>query len=126
MAGILTIDRSKWRRGEIGEGWTGLLNRQGFMCCLGFDAPACGLTPDQICDRSYPADVERIRQRSIPNHWLTTRLNRLGQHPQVVRAAMDLNDSPLISEAEREARLIPILKELGWDEVRFVDGPEAV
>ncbi len=62
-----TIDRSKWRTGghsenKTGEGGTALLNKEGFMCCLGFmslqqeDNPA---TEDMIRNYGWPCNVEK-------------------------------------------------------------------
>lgn len=48
----LIIDRSKWRTGRDIINETGnstlLLNHEGFMCCLGFDALRCGIEPEDI------------------------------------------------------------------------------
>src|SRR6478736_6393894 len=48
----VVIDRAKWHRGKGGPG-SKLITFDGKMCCLGFDALACGLKHDDInlvCD----------------------------------------------------------------------------
>lgn len=61
MNRVLTIDRAKWRCGGSNknseQGYTQLLNDKDFMCCLGFDALACGYTKPQIIGRHYPSSL---------------------------------------------------------------------
>lgn len=66
-AKVLVIDRRKWRRGGDGVmcmlndkfGGTALLNDRGKMCCLGFDAKACGVPRSIILKEGMPDDVVR-------------------------------------------------------------------
>jgi hypothetical protein len=143
---VLTIDRSKWRRGQgtsqgddrakagIGLGVTMLLNSQGYMCCLGFDALACGVSkglileqpdPDEFLSQNvYDSDDKDELRELLGEAVYDIYRNRFGsddnsRHP--VARAMKVNDIADLTEAEREAQLIPILKELGWDDVVFVD-----
>jgi hypothetical protein len=123
---VLIIARSKWRRGgavddkagvnKDGLGLTYLLNSQGYMCCLGFDALACGLSTEQILNRTCP---DSLTLDGIPDEYLNRTEHESPSHP--VRRAIEINDACNLSDQEREAQLIPILKELGWDDVVFVN-----
>lgn len=50
----LTIDRTKWLRGE-GTGNSALLReKDGKMCCVGFYCLALGKTKEEISERKWP------------------------------------------------------------------------
>ena len=51
----LTIDRSKWLRGEANSCL--LRPSDGKMCCLGFYALSVGLSPEKITDISTPVGI---------------------------------------------------------------------
>jgi hypothetical protein len=53
-----TIDRSKWGRG-CGDGIL-LSPDDGKMCCLGFYALACGVSPSSINNQGFPSDVAAL------------------------------------------------------------------
>lgn len=57
----LTIDCDTWLRGYQSE----LRDGDGHMCCLGFDALACGFAPDQIRGHSSPLDLTDHETQSI-------------------------------------------------------------
>ena len=129
----LVIDRSKWRRGGRALngrfGMTALLNADtGLMCCLGFDALACGVPRERLIGCSVPS---ALRVSALPPDYINTRLRKADDvdddfiNSTLVEQAMRVNDGESFhSDAERECELIPILKQLGWDEVVFVDGPQ--
>lgn len=117
MKKVLTIVRSKWLRGE--GGLVSYLRRpeDGKMCCLGFDALACGFTPAQITGREDPRTLAEVMD--VPADYETTRCS---PNYRTIFDAMDINDNIEISDSEREERLIPLLKKIGgYDEVCFVD-----
>lgn len=124
---VLTIVRSRWGRGIGFDSY--LLNpytKQ--MCCLGFDAIACGLTEDEIASRTSPGDFAAYLNYEPPTdvqrNYFANRLNGPGgssANNKIVGKAMTINDNPDITDTEREALLIPLLKQLGWDDVVFVD-----
>lgn len=117
---VLTIERSLWVRGggrtRYLYGDAALLNEKGRMCCLGFDALACGLQQEDILHVEMPAD---IISKVVTKEYYETRMN-VYTNSAVCRAQI-LNDDRNITDEEREAQLIPVLKELGWDEVVFID-----
>lgn len=58
----LTLDYSKWICGEggphqVGKGQVALLNRDGFMCCLGQWSLQLGCSEDLILGRGEPGEV---------------------------------------------------------------------
>lgn len=122
----LVIDRSRWRRGAMAtdsepKGTTRLLNNKGFMCCLGFDALACGLSEDQILGVTAPSLLipkGRIDQGTHAEY-VESRCG-LCCKDTPVHSAMVANDSDTISEATREKRVRAALRKLGWDKVIFV------
>jgi hypothetical protein len=142
----LVIDRSRWLRGET-EGV--LLNDDGRMCCLGFEALRIGLTAREIryggnittlecwCGREEKQHL--MREVDYPG-WLgdffTSRTDvGYAQHsnrtdlpqPYPMGSAEDaltiINDCPDVDDATREAWLTEGFRALGGIEVEFVDGP---
>lgn len=121
---VLTIVRSKWIRG--GDPSTALLTSDGKMCCLGFDALACGFTEDQICYKPTPAQMVRFLPEGfeLPDHYrnrivgydLGTVCNAFW-----VEDAIHYNDDSDLDDAEREELVRGALIKLGWDDVVFVD-----
>ncbi len=139
---VLTIQRSKWRcggsehisaheAGRRGAGVSRLLNDEGFMCCLGFDAVACGLPPTRILGVIDPESMATVSPLSVqpplPVRYIRRRLVksayswRTYDNSPIIRRAMVINDDEGLTHAQRERKLRPVLKELGYDRVRFVD-----
>jgi hypothetical protein len=128
---ILTIERATWRRGGGSVclsdrlGPTRLLNDKGLMCCLGFDALACGIPREHILGQFDPESLLRgkyqppQRDEDIPVEYINTRIVDFENAPAVV-AAMSANDDSDISEEVREIRVRAALIQLGWDDVKFV------
>ena len=58
------IDRSRWaRKDQLGlntNGVSQLLNPEGGMCCLGFYARACGVSPDKILNMGSPPSIPNV------------------------------------------------------------------
>lgn len=53
------IDRSKWKTGICGLGATRLLNKEGFMCCLGFISKA-------VLRKRKKNSTKSIKNKSTP------------------------------------------------------------
>lgn len=124
---VLVIERSKWRRGgpDGGDGVTRLLNDRGLMCCLGFDALACGVPKAVILNMIDPESL--VGNRLVPEGYFKGRVveaeegDREEVNSQAINDAISVNDDPGLSDGDREDRLAPILTELGWDDVVFID-----
>lgn len=115
---ILKIDRKKWLRGE-GEPLSFLLREHdGKMCCLGFDAIACGFKPEQI--RGYKTLPSALGSaHELPSHYV----NPNGGNHLINSVFSDLyayNDSSRLSEGEREKHLTQLFAKLDI-EVQFHD-----
>lgn len=124
--GVLVIDRSRWRRGGSkfdGQfGRTHLLNNKGMMCCLGFDALACGVLKKDIFEVANPVDVGGEK---VPDAYINTRGWKRGSVEEyAVQNAISANDDQYLSEPEREIKIRGYLMKLGWKDVVFVDGKE--
>jgi hypothetical protein len=104
------INRSKWRCGgdalnKIGLGDTFLLNKEGYMCCLGQIALQCGLPADLILNVLEPVDthmlVEPLTGKAFsPYNFMAC------QNTVLSKDAMMINDDPELTKAEREEALI--------------------
>ena len=125
---VLVIDRSKWARGEYTERESGrddfggkryLLDRDGMMCCLGFDALAMGLAPKAILNKGTPLCVPQNARGY--KKYAVNRIDDGRRHTEVVANAMNVNDDDRLSESAREKKLAPILKRLGYNDVQFVN-----
>lgn len=112
----LTIDRKTWLRGVLpedrlsGEGGE-LLSYQGYKCCLGFDALACGVPEEFLLKVPGPSTLIKSHQEfsDILAHQFT-RLQHddpgySTAHRWWMEAAMDINDSIYFKEEERETLL---------------------
>lgn len=134
---ILTIERAKWRRGgdtdDLCErfGDTQLRAPNGMMCCLGFDAIACGLSPDSLIGVADPKDIGRDTLWSHLDYVQTRLIERRSEdedeHPSTwwtlqdaVGEAIRHNDAKDITDDERETLIRADLMALGWDDVVFV------
>lgn len=99
----LIIDRSKWRTGEgsfseTGKGDTQLLNKQGFMCCLGFRCNQMGIPKKDLLNKGTPealADLYNIADliEGDEDGWGNTKF---------AKEAVHLNDSIRLTSKERE------------------------
>jgi hypothetical protein len=130
MSKVLTIERSKWRRGGTNSaeemerlGETNLLNEKGLMCCLGFDAIACGISPAHILNKPNPAGVIESYKDSVPNGYAQARLSDdiSMWHTEAVSDAIRANDAFGIPDDVREQRVREALLRLGYSDVIFID-----
>jgi hypothetical protein len=114
---VLTIERAKWLRGRQSL----LLDDSGHMCCLGFDAIACGVSADLLCGAGTPYGALIGRADRAPASYVASRLRGADMsHVAAVSDAMLHNDAAGLSEDERERVVRKDLMQLGWDDVVFV------
>jgi hypothetical protein len=142
-----TIDRSKWRCGgskstmflllgvvmehcEVipdnvkGSGGTCLLNRDGFMCCLGQICMQCGVSADDILNKSSPSYLEHVSKtatlellaapvRDVPRYTseLTPTNEYIFRNTNLSTHAMKINDNNSTTPATKEKLLIDLFKE---------------
>jgi hypothetical protein len=113
----LRINRKRWARGSK-NGNSELLNSEGNMCCLGFACRKLGLKPDDILNMGTPASAVALLETS-KHAMLDPLVTKQMCNRAAVRLAVYENDDTLISDDVREARLVPILAQLGF-KVSFV------
>lgn len=131
----LTIVRSKWLRGKPTNSM--LLNCNGDMCCLGFLSIAQGFTEQEIKGVQTPADLIDRGTKSIDDFSEDTKFlvrksfisDEESEEPitseyfinsDVCCALMQTNDSPSITDKEREEMLTYYFSDQDI-EVEFVD-----
>ena len=104
----VVIDRAKWHRGKGGPG-SKLITFDGKMCCLGFDALACGLKHDDINLRCDPAGtgfgIPGLVDITDAPLWSAEDRKQF-MDSEVCREMMEINDSESTTDEEREAALI--------------------
>ena len=105
MKDYLIIDRSKWRTGgdfsnnATGKGDTHLLNKQGFMCCLGFRCNQMGIPKKDLLDQPTPEhlaesyDIPDLIKGDDYDGWQDTKFTN---------EAIRINDDNCITSKERE------------------------
>jgi len=112
------IDRSKWRCGDFGQnakglGDTSLLNKEGYMCCLGHIARQLKWPKDKILERGCPDGVcldslhvnkSVLLSKDDDHGWFDSDFTRL---------AIEINDDNDLSQKTRERRLVRLGKKYG-------------
>lgn len=126
----LIIDRSRWRTGGgqfapeafttkniTGEGFTQLLNEEGYMCCLGFACIQSGVPKERLLHSGTPSSlgdyIDWKDLRLLIPHLVVGGVNTLFS-----AKAMSLNDDQTIDSSERERRITKHFAEIGT-EVEF-------
>jgi hypothetical protein len=104
----LIIDRSKWRTGSNGENQTGkgetlLLNRSGYMCCLGFMCVQSGIEKRACLGIGMPSDLNQDLFNNISILVDLTEYNICAT--DFSDDAMDINDAEDLTSKEREELL---------------------
>lgn len=124
----VTIDRSKWRTGlnstnQTGEGRTALLNKEGYMCCLGFCMAASKVAKKNLLDISAPSgclnqhaiDPNKAMRssgvRALTEESLTTCL----KNSEFAFDAMAINDSTKSTPKEKEKAILELFKDSVFD-----------
>jgi hypothetical protein len=107
----LIIDRGKWRNGGRGYnhkyGITKLLNKEGFMCCLGFFCVQIdNMKLNEILDIPNPVglDSNLVGYDGLTKPW--------------AHSAIQINDDDSLPQEIREKRIHEIFKDYGYD-VKF-------
>lgn len=108
------IDRSTWRCGgdkkpsKKGRGDTRLLNKQGFMCCLGSCALQVGADKTSIKNFYLPKDTKLVlpvlTKEENNGDWKFVKDSKLSY------TAVCINDRDDISQKEREHKLKMLFK----------------
>ncbi len=110
---VITIDRSKWRTGREGPnssgvGRTSLLNKEGYMCCLGFFCLQRGIEEVYLGGIYTPYSINPLLFNKIPELLFGSDMNS-----DFTWDAMSVNDNDLLTREDRENKLIELFKEEG-------------
>ena len=125
----LTIDRTKWLRGESGMDSYLLHPQRGLMCCLGFYCVAKGIPESEFLQVGSPASVCRISEGVFFNNLedLVDFETHDGDDHQkyennrICNKLMLANDHDWVMDSkEREEELTNLFKKIDVD-VEFVD-----
>jgi hypothetical protein len=130
----LTIQRSKWLRGQTDCRPTGLLlSRTGKMCCLGFYALACGFEEKHIKNIPGPQELQNsfhyrtesvyggfIKKRKEEIEWDTKLLTSNDENSNLAYSLMDINDNYSMDEETREQEIKQGFLKMGV-KVKFED-----
>ena len=115
----LRINRAKWRCGKNhynwhGQGTTMLLNKEGFMCCLGFRCRLSGATSHDLLNTCTPEAMARHRPLLLVKDGYATLFTR---------RAIFINDGDMTRNT-RECRLSTLAAEHGevWEFYGKYDG----
>jgi len=110
----LVLDVAKWRCGgkkcQKGEGDTLLLNKEGYMCCLGqFTKQLIDVSDEEICNASTPQEL----QRKIPV--LTKKDEDQYINTYLAMNAMNINDNELTTPREKIEKLKKLFAQHGYE-----------
>lgn len=116
-----TIDADKWICGDeaspkgcsLGEGFTEMKNKQGYMCCLGQIMRQQGVVDDDLESCGDPRDVryEIMRHSKVAYKNKADLLTRnflfdnKGRNSHLATSAMEINDDPSTTIGEKVNKL---------------------
>ncbi len=89
-----TIDVDKWvcgewKLGKHSRGSSMLLNRQGYMCCLGQICQQSGIKKSRLEHQYGPEGLDKTRRRKVP---FLINNNSISLCSDLASEAMDIND----------------------------------
>lgn len=115
------IDRSILRCGGTaghGPGVTSLLNKEGFMCCLGQIGLQCGVPKEELLSKAEPRCISNEHGERIKFLLEYSRITTQNHNSVLAKEAMEINDYG-ISFRQRESRLKKLFDKYGY-EIQFV------
>ena len=114
-----TVKRNKWVSGtssspdtKVGEGGSKLLNKQGYMCCLGFCAKQLGAKKKELLGAGQPCSL--LQNLPVINKKVKCYLG--GEYignTVLSEEAMYINDNGDLSPQQREKKLTSLFKKFG-------------
>ena len=132
----VTIDRSKWLRGEGSPGSRLIRERDKKQCCIGFVCLTAGIPANGILGRGSPMQVDIYKlgpwdfKQDNDTMFAAFALNDAIDGHRPDSGGLTSNallrtkglDGEIVDDADREARLTKFLATVGI-ELTFVDGP---
>ncbi len=107
----LTIDESKWVRGNVG-GESALLNEAGNMCCLGFLSKSCGVPTEALAGTAMPDNLSPNHRSQLPAQLFDTD-PRFQAGSDWTTEAADINDDDQLRLSSRRQRLVKHFEKIG-------------
>lgn len=122
----VTIDRSKWRTGNMsknqtGRGFTELLNAQGYMCCLGFCLQASKVAKKYLSSSNTPMRAVYAAKLQgkvkLDNLFRSQGVKALAYREEIIvntdltSQAMRINDNVLTTPKQKEKELLELFKD---------------
>ena len=101
------VNRKRWGRGT-GDG---SLLRDGKMCCLGFVCRKVGLSAEEIKHTGEPIDV--VVGEKVPKAMRGLYNKKLDGRSKVCRALVRYNDDSVLSDKQREKKIISYGRKAG-------------
>jgi hypothetical protein len=129
----VTIDRTRWRTGDLstnrtGEGYTQLLNQEGYMCCLGFCLKASKVAKKYLAFSNTPMRAVRAAQLKgevkNANLFRSQGVQALVDSTDIVAntdltsKAIRINDNALTTPKQKEKELLELFKDSVF-EIKF-------
>jgi hypothetical protein len=125
----VTIDRSKWRTGlnstnQTGEGRTELLNKEGYMCCLGFCMAASKVAKKNLLDASAPSGClnqfaidpnKAMRSSGVRALTEKSPTSPIFKNSEFAFDAMKINDSVRSTPKQKEEAILELFKDSVFD-----------
>lgn len=111
------LDVAKWKcgrtgRNALGDGLTGLLNPEGFSCCLGQFAQQMGVPEKYLKGCSYPSSVSR-KDQAFLNY--DESFIHEGFDTDLTECCTRINDDTLTTVREKIAMLEIVLNQNGHE-----------
>lgn len=103
------VQRSKWLRGDPMN--SALLDEDGCRCCLGFVSSQCGVPDRHMLERATPSVILHSTE---PVVGVLVQATARRKHTELARHAIPLNDSAMLTDDEREAKLAALFAEHGY------------
>lgn len=133
----LIIDRARWRTGGhetlgdsviTGIGQTRLLNKEGYMCCLGFACEQSGVPKDALLNKASPSCISEESEEFthgydkalLNSKLLSQNVEGFFRNSDLSDSAMNINDSISLTIEKREFEIKELFSKNGI-EVEFIN-----
>lgn len=113
----LIIDRRTWYRGN-GLANSRLLRRDGFRCCLGFYAAACGLPDELLLNKCYFGNCD---SDAVPTTAEADWLNIAPYYAPLYTELTRINDGEYTTDEDKEREIKDLFAAYGNVQVQFIN-----
>src|ERR1700677_2452869 len=122
----LILDYSKWICGgdgirKMGLGSVGLLNKEGYMCCLGQWSLQLGATPEQIINKGEPFEVP-VYMEGLNYHYDEDEQQHF-KNDGITNEAISINDDEDTTPEEKVTLLTELCAKYGF-QLEVINAPD--